>query len=77
MALLRIKLVDADSGAPIAFVTVAVDGAVATTSQNGVAIFDLPEGTYTVQARPPFYEPLKKTVKCPGSYTFELRSLHL
>ena len=77
MAELRIILVDADSGAPIAFVAVAVDGAVATTSTNGVAIFDLPPGTYTVQARPPFYEPLKKTVRCPGSYVFRLRSTHL
>ena len=74
---LRIRLVDKDSNAPIAFVTIAVDGAVATTNMDGVAVFDLPVGEYVVQARPPFYEPLKAKVRSPGFYTFSLRTTHL
>ncbi len=77
MAKLVIRLVDADSGAPIAFVTVAVDGKTEVTDTNGVAEFELPEGTYTLHAKPPFYHPVRTTVKCPGSYTIKLKSLLL
>jgi len=77
MALLRIKLVDADTGAPIPFVTVGIGGYTVVTDTNGVAEVDLPPGTYIVHAKPPFYRPLRETVTCPGEYTFRLKSLLL
>ncbi len=42
-----------EAGAPVANVTVTVDGSFATTDANGKAVFNLPEGDYTAQITPP------------------------
>jgi len=77
MARLIIRVVDKDSGSPIAFVGVAVDGLVQLTDKHGVAEFDVPPGEYTVRCKPPFYEPATMRVRAPGEYVIELRPVRL
>ena len=77
--MVRLTLIfkDKDTGAPIAFISFTVDGKIGASDKDGVAEMDLPEGTYMLRVRHPFYEPVTMSVKVPGSYTIHLRSVHL
>lgn len=56
------KVVDADTGRGIAFITVALDGKVTATNSQGVFSFIVPPGTYTLRIRSPFHQPITRTI---------------
>lgn len=72
MAQLIVKVVDSTTGAPLPWVHVELDGRVLTTGGDGVAVFDVPSGTYTLKVRTLDYQPYSMDVNVPGSVTVRL-----
>ena len=77
MAILEIRLVDAETGAPIRYTPLWLDGYQTSTDENGMARFDVSTGTYTLKIRSPLYEPYTTRVTVPGSIEVKLRRILL
>jgi len=77
MARVIITFIDKDTRAPIAFLSCVIDGQITASDTSGKVAIDLPAGTYTLRVRHPFYEPVTQNITVPGTYSFELRSVHL
>jgi hypothetical protein len=77
MPFLNIRLIDSETGAPIRYTPVWLDGFQSSTDQNGQARFDVPAGTYTLKVRSPLYEPYTVPTTVPGTVTVKLRRILL
>jgi len=77
MAVIEGYLIDAQTGSPVAWTSVWIDGVVATSDVNGYWRLDVPPGTYTLRVRSPVYAPVTMTVSAPGSYTIRMSRITL
>ncbi|MBS7633743.1 carboxypeptidase regulatory-like domain-containing protein [Candidatus Bathyarchaeota archaeon] len=77
MPILNVRLVDAETGAPIRYTPVWLNSFQSSTDQNGHARFDIPPGTYTLKVRSPLYEPYTAPATVPGTVTVTLRRILL
>jgi hypothetical protein len=77
IAILEVRLTDAETGAPIRFTPVWLNTFETSTDENGVASFDIPAGTYTLKVRSPMYEPHTATIDVPGTIEIKLRRILL
>ena len=77
MAILEIRLIDAETGAPIRYTPLWLDSFQTSTDENGMASFDVSAGTYILKIRSPLYEPCTAKVTVPGSIEVKLRRILL
>ena len=77
MVFLEVRLVDAETSAPIRYTPVWADRYSKSTDEKGVARFEVPLGSYTLKVRSPMYEPYTWRVEAPGSYEVKLRRILL
>jgi hypothetical protein len=77
IAIFEVKLVDAETNAPIRYTPVWLGTYQIATDEKGIARFDVPLGTYTLKVRSPVYEPYTTTITTPGSYEIKLRRILL
>ena len=77
MAILEIRLTDAETGAPIRYTPLWLDKVQTSTDENGLARFDVSAGTYILKIRSPLYEPYTAKVRVPGSIEIKLRRILL
>jgi len=74
---LEVRLVDAETSAPIRYTPVWADRYSKSTDEKGVARFEVPPGSYTLKVRSPMYEPYTWRVESPGTYEVKLRRILL
>lgn len=72
---LTLKAIDSSSGAGLADVTATVDGRAETTGPDGIAIFNLPQGTYTVNLQKDGYQPKSFTFAMSGDNSITIDML--
>lgn len=71
---MTVRVVDANTGAPLAGALVTACGAAATTGTGGVARLDVPPGTCVVRVTKSGYSPASQAVSvvAPSSVTVRL-----
>lgn len=74
---LTVKTIDSSSGAGLASVTATVDGRTETTGPDGIATFNLPQGTYTINLEKDGYQPKSFTITISGDNLITLDMLPL
>jgi hypothetical protein len=77
IAILEVRLTDAETGAPIRYTPVWLNTFETSTDENGLARFDIPAGTYILKVRSPMYEPHTATIAVPGTIEIKLRRILL
>jgi len=56
------RVYDADSGRGIPYVVINVSGRITSTDGSGYFSIEVPQGTYTLEARTPMYSPFSTVV---------------